>query len=150
MNNNQTTLKMHDTETTTINGKEYFTRYWYMNNDVHNVRNDGEATRRHLVFYAQFGEVVKGYVKQCFSKKEWEKIEAAEDHRHFNNIFDLSRWDIINVRGIVGALYSDCCYVNRPKGRIYWSLSDNICIVKAAVRLILAEQGKLKVNQNGN
>lgn len=134
-----TALKMHDTETTIINGEAFLTRYWYMDCAKHLT-----GYERHVIFYGQFADKVAPFVKSAFSEAEWQMIVDAKDHRHFNDIFEIRRWDRIDVRQIVGGLYSDCCYVNRPKGRFYWSPSDNTCIVKAAVRYLLEQEGKLK------
>lgn len=132
-----TILKMHDTATVTIGTREYLTRHWYMDGGK---AQGYDGAERHKRFYAQFATPqVRSIVSNFFTEKEWAKLAACEDE-HLNGVFELSKWDRCNVKQAVGALYSDCCYIDRPVGRFYWAPSDNTCIVKATVKILLAIQ----------
>lgn len=128
------TLQTHSKNTVEIDGKTYLTRHWYMEGRQEEGVSGREAHDR---FYAQFAtDAVRRYVSSCIAPKVWEQLRVCTDP-HLNGVMPLSWWDRIDVAQVVGYLYSDCCYVNRPAGRIYWSKGDNICIVKSAVKAIL-------------
>lgn len=129
-------LIQHVTDTVTIGTREYLTRHWYMNTAQQEHGYTGmEAHQR---FYGQFAtQAVRGHVSKFFTEKEWASLAACEDP-HLNGVFELSTWDRCDVRFLVARLYTACVYKDaQAVGRIYWSPSDNICIVKEAVRILL-------------
>ena len=132
--------KMHTTETTEYNGKTYYTRHWYMN-----CGKAMDSYDRHDMFYRQFcTPSILSYVRSSFNNKEWERIRKADDHKYLNGIFEIKRWDRVCVRDLIKHTYTACCYAEYPKGVSYWALNDNTCIVKAAVRMLLEQEGNLK------
>ncbi|QJD54598.1 hypothetical protein PssvBMR1_gp05 [Pseudomonas phage MR1] len=63
----------HKTETVTIAGKEFKTRYWYMD-----CAKDLSGTERHRLYYAQFcTPAVLHVVAQNFNKAQWAIMAKA-------------------------------------------------------------------------
>lgn len=129
------TLKMHETETVKIGAHEYLTRFWLMD-----CAKDLTGQERHDRFYGQFAPFVWRFVEVSFSKREWAALEAAADQVHLNGVFGLDRWDRVDVRHLVAGLVTRCSWANVEPGQAIWSKSENICIVKAAVKAILADR----------
>lgn len=92
----------------------------------------------HQEYYGQFvNDAVKGVVARTIGV---DVIRASRDP-HFNDIA-LRRWDAItdSVRHAIDATawkHAQDTYSDRTK--FYWSLSDSVCIAKAAARIIQDE-----------
>lgn len=128
-------LQQHTTETTTINGKEFLTRHWYMN-----CAKDVSGAERHRKYYAQFvTPSVLAAVKGHFGKTQWALMAKAyaEGDSYLNESSKLHQWDKCDIRYLVGRLVTECAYVDAPKGTFYWSPSENTCITKEAARMLI-------------
>jgi len=92
----------------------------------------------HDEYYGQFvNDAVKRVVAQFIGA---DVIRVSSDP-HFNDIA-LCRWDAVThlVRHAIDATawkFAQDTYSNRTK--FYWSLSDGVCIAKAAARMIQDE-----------
>ena len=104
-----------------------FNRLQYLN---------GECS--HDVYYSQFvNSATIAIVKNTLG----EKIKQSKDE-HFNDI-PLILWDKINLAGILYSFdkgaFKQCnnvTYRESDRHLFIWSKSDNVCILKAAARII--------------
>uniref|UniRef100_A0AAU6W416 Uncharacterized protein n=1 Tax=Pseudomonas phage Ghuch01 TaxID=3138535 RepID=A0AAU6W416_9CAUD len=125
----------HKTETVTIAGKEFKTRYWYMD-----CAKDLSGTERHRLYYSQFcTPAVLHVVAQNFTKAQWATMAKAynEGDLYLNDSSKLVQWDRMDLRHIVGRLVTECAYEDVPRGTMYWSPSENTCIAKEAARHLI-------------
>lgn len=92
----------------------------------------------HQTYYAQFvNEAVLGVVRSAIGVKA---IKSSTDP-HFNDI-PLHRWDNIEPlirQSIDTGLFKACnntTYGEEHRDKFLWSLSNGVCIAKAAARII--------------
>ena len=96
----------------------------------------GECT--HQEYYSQF--VNNHIIKLVVRKVGVQRILDSED-LHFNDI-PLSEWDALNdaVRLCVNPVLWKSCnnvtYREEDRNKFLWSLSDGVCIAKAAAKII--------------
>lgn len=97
---------------------------------------NGECT--HQQYYSQF--VNNAVINLVVRRVGVQRILDSEDP-HFNDI-RLSEWDALNddVRLCVNrSLWNSCnnaSYPEKYRNKFLWSLSDGVCIAKAAARII--------------
>lgn len=128
-------LTQHKVETTTINGKEYKTRYWYMD-----CAKDMTGADRHRMYYRQFvTPAVLARVASHFGKGQWALMATAyaEGDHYLNESSKLHQWDQCDIHQLVGRTVTECAYEDAPKGVMYWSPSENTCITKEAARMLI-------------
>lgn len=135
------TIKMLKTETTLVNGKELLTNHWLMD-----CAKELTGMQRHRMYYGQFCTPdVMRYVQGQFTDAQWLKMSKSltkDNNEHLNGLFPMERWDRIDVRQMVGRMVTETTYEDAPKGTMYWSPSQNTCIVKEAARQLI-ESGKV-------
>lgn len=129
--------------TVTIDGVEYKTRSWMMDS------KEGDGQSRHDAYYGQFAtEAVKGVVFKHFGSNQWQKMIGAyqADPKAFHLNFEytgiaLEKWDSLGgyLKELVGPLKTKIDYEERPAGRYSWSISDGVCVAKAAARVLIKE-----------
>ena len=127
--------------TTEINGKVYKTREWVLWSE------DGTPLERHREYYGQFvTDSLKNVVKSRFNVEKLREAYKNGDI-YFNDCTAMVQWDRLSeiAKHSSGKLMTS---VNHPdkKGVIYWSLSDGVCVMKEAARLICAEEQKMAWN----
>lgn len=133
-------LTQRKTETCEINGKTFQTHHWYMN-----CAKELTGMERHRAYYGQFVTPgVKAMVSGSFTKRQWEQLAKglASGDEHLNNEatgIPLAKWDAMDCRYLVGRLVTECTYEDAPKGTMYWSPSQNTCILKEAARQMLED-----------
>jgi hypothetical protein len=123
------------TETCVLNGVEYKTHYWYMD-----CAKDLSGMERHRIYYGQFcTDRVKSLVRSGFTAREWLLMEHAlkNGDEHLNGCTKLAQWDYLDAKQLVGRLVTDCTYEDAPRGVMYWSPSQNTCILKEAARQLI-------------
>lgn len=132
---------MSDKEfTREVNGKVYKTRAWLMDGAHAKTGTDADRSAAHQEYYAQFAtERVKAVVRGQF-KIERLKEELANGDKYFNGCTELKRWDCLSdiMKSAVGSLMTKINYPDKT-GVVYWSLSEGVCVAKAAARVMCEE-----------
>ena len=82
----------------------------------------------HDEYYSQFvSEGLKNAVSNAIGK---DRIIVSENH-HFNDI-QLNKWD--SLSGLIGSYCGKM--LGEANGNGYYSLSDTVCVAKAAAKMI--------------
>jgi len=136
----------HEEYEVVINGTAYKTRHWYM------TSKELTVTEKHRKYYGQFcTPSVKNAVALKFkSRLSSVKQALAEGDIHLNGLKLIPFIDEMTKcnKRLVGTLMTKCIYKTVPLNTVYWSLPDNVCIVKEALRQLVEEMPNDQVNDD--
>lgn len=125
------------TETCVLDGKTFKTHYWHMD-----CAKDMSGMERHRIYFGQFcTDRVKALVRSGFTNSEWAAMaeEFKSGDEHLNGCSKMAQWDALDCKQMVGRMITDCTYEDAPKGVMYWSPSQNTCVLKEAARQMLED-----------